>query len=153
MRSAVSIMMSFWVSDTEGRGRDAWSAKEDDECSSLVCSDLVLADRRVASEEGGGDVERDFVDVGGEDEVEEGPPMPRCLITVLTIASLSVARASSMPSRMAAASIMRTCWCLDSRNLVALYNQNRVIGVRTESEKKHPAYLFKKISRCCFTFQ
>lgn len=129
--------MSFWVSDTEGRGREAWGAKEDDGGSSLVCSNLESAARRVASEEGGGEVERDFVDVGGEDEVEEGPPMPRCLITVLTIASLSAARASSMPSRMAAASIMRTCWCLDSKNLVALYEKkNQVIGVRIRESKR-----------------
>lgn len=121
MRRAVSIIMSFWVSDTEGRGRGV-VAKDDGKDSSLGCSvGLALAAlRRVASEEGGGDLERDFVDVGGEDDEEEDP-MPRCLITVLTIISLSAARASSMPSRMAAASIMRTCWCLDSKNLVALF--------------------------------
>lgn len=105
MRRAVSIIISFWVSDTEGRGR-VWVAKDDGKAS-LGCS-VGLAPRRVASEEGGGEVEKDFVDVGGDDDDEEDP-IPRCLITVLTITSLSAALASSMPSRMAAASIMRTC--------------------------------------------
>ena len=74
----------------------------------------------VRSLAGGGEAESDFVEVGGEAGAVEMPVarLPRCLMNRLTIASLS-SRASSMPKRMAAASIICTCWCLDNKNLVA----------------------------------
>lgn len=63
------------------------------------------------SDWGGGEPERDFVDVGGEADEDEAPDptllarAPRCLLNMLTIGSLSPWRDSSMPSKIAAASI------------------------------------------------
>lgn len=62
----------------------------------------------VRSLEGGGEPESDFVEVGGEAEAVETPMamLPRCLMNMPTMASLSSSRDSSMPRRMAAASII-----------------------------------------------
>lgn len=70
----------------------------------------------------GGEAERDFAEMGGETDAVEvlGARWPRCLQNRLTISSWSGSLDSSMPSKVAAASIIWTCWCLDSINLVAL---------------------------------
>lgn len=70
---------------------------------------------------GGGEAERDFVDVAGETDEMAVPAAdwPRWRLIMRTMGSLSLWRDSSIPKRMAAASINWTCWCFDNRNFAA----------------------------------